>query len=163
LCQGFIRLAADMCEEHANIAEAGHPGPALERVRGYFERRIPDEPDRTAVEALALLPKVGYAEDVSEQLALLCKMVGLESATVINVARRLHDRPGFVAKTTRFLYVTPQIIAQVAFWAAWRRWIQDNPRQFFGSLPESLLAEFQERVKTTALPEARKALADFFF
>ncbi|TLY37939.1 MAG: hypothetical protein E6K60_02940 [Nitrospirae bacterium] len=138
--EGFIRLAADMCERHADIAEAGHTGPVLDHVRKYFESRIPDDQDRKAVEALALLPKVGYAEGVSEQLVQLCGLVGLEADKVIDVARRLHDRPGFVAKTTRFLYVTPQIIR----------------------LPPNLLAEFQERVRTTALPRARQIWGQFF-
>jgi hypothetical protein len=163
LCQGFVRLAGDMCENHANIAEAGHAGPILDRVRDYFERRIPRESDRAAVEALALLPKVGYTEDVSEQLNLLCKAVNLSPQSILEVAKSLHDKPGFVAKTTRFLYVTPQIIAQVAFSAAWRRWVQDDPRGFFKRLPEALLPDFQERVRTTALPEERRVFAEFFF
>ena len=160
--EGFIRLAADMCERHADIAEAGHTGPVLDHVRKYFESRIPDDQDRKAVEALALLPKVGYAEGVSEQLVQLCGLVGLEADKVIDVARRLHDRPGFVAKTTRFLYVTPQIIGEVAFAAAWERWVKDDPKQFLERLPPNLLAEFQELVRTTALPRARQIWGQFF-
>jgi hypothetical protein len=163
LCRGFIRLAADMCERHALIAQAGHTGPALDDVRKYYESRIQDEQDRKAVEALALMPKVGYAEDVSEQLDQLCKLVGLDVDRVIEVAKRLHDRPGFVAKTTRFLYVTPQIIAEVAFAAAWRRWIEENPKRFLERLHPTLLADFQERVRTTALPNVRQIFAQFFF
>jgi hypothetical protein len=75
---------------------------------------------------------VGYRDDVADQLAGLCGhlMVDLRPQTVIQTAQRLRQSPGFIAFGGRFLYVTPSLIAQVAFQSAWGRWIAPDPPGF---------------------------------
>jgi hypothetical protein len=163
LSGGYVRFAADLCEHHAEIESKGHLGPALATVQEYYLERFPGDQERHAVEAIALVQKVGFGEGVSEELEALCELTGQTPQKVLEIAASLKDAPGFVVRTTRYLYITPEIIARVSFASAWRRWIEGDPDGFLRRFPAILLESFQARVARSASPEVRARTGQFFW
>jgi len=161
LSGGFVRLAADLCHNDATIATVGHVGPALGSVDDYLSNRL-KAGEFAVVEALALVTKVGHKHDVAHELDQLCALVGLDRDVVRPIIDRLRLAPGFVVKAGRYLYITPEIIAQVAFDRAWRRWGADDPPRFLAQMPDLLLEPFQRRVIRSAAEEVRRAVGDYF-
>jgi len=161
LSQGFVRLAADLCRSHAKIAIAGHVGPVLPVIDAYLTRRLSDN-DLRVVEAVALVTKVGFKEDVGSELDQLCGLTDLSPYEIRDAARRLHDAPGFITMAGRYLYVTPAIIGQVAFDRAWRRWGHDDPGGFVRRIPDALLEPFLQRVARSADEEVRQIVGNCF-
>lgn len=164
LAEGFVRLAADLCRDDPGDATPGRSGRSLGNLRDYFVRRL-DEPQRTVVEALALFQKIGYRDDVKDELEQLRQFLGLtmHSNQILEIANRIKDVPGFVNYAGRYLYITPEIIAEIAFARAWDRWAVPLPPQtFFSKLPQSLLEPFMVRVSRSAPPEVRQLATDFF-
>jgi hypothetical protein len=160
---GYIRLAADMCERDAEIQIRGHFGPALDAIHEYYRQRLPDEGQQQAVEAIALLQKVGFGEGVADELDALCAFTDQDRGEVLQSATVLKDAPGFIARTTRYLYVTPEIIARVAFARAWRRWFEADPAAALRRVPPILLASFQARVGQSASWEVGAQTGQFFW
>src|SRR5437868_825184 len=75
-------------------------------------------------------------------------MLGLHPPDVLQIAQRLRQSPGFIAFGGRYLYVTPILIAQVAFQSAWERWVAPDPPGFLRALPEPLIEPFVARVQS---------------
>lgn len=163
LSGGYIRFAADLCERDAEIEAKGHLGPVLPTVQEYYLGRFPDEQARRVVEAIALVQKVGFGEGVSDELDALCQLTGQTPQQILEIAAALKDAPGFVVRTTRYLYVTPEIIARIAFASAWRRWIEGDPDTFLRKIPQILLESFQARVARSASSEVRARTGQFFW
>src|ERR1039458_2929574 len=160
LSGGYIRFAADMCERNAQIRE--HLGPIIDAVQEYYLDRFRDDAQRQIIEALSLVQKVGFGEGVSDELDALCYLTGQTREHVLEVARRLKDAPGFVVRTTRYLYITPEIIVRVAFLNAWRRWFEPDSTVYLSRFPPILLESFQSRVAQSASPEVRAQVGTFF-
>jgi hypothetical protein len=161
--RGYIRLAAGLCEHDAEIQAKGHFGPALDVIQEYYRERLPEERQQRAVEAISLFQKVGFGEGVAEELDALCEFTGQERHEVLEIVAALKDAPGFVARTTRYLYVTPEIIAKVAFTRAWRRWFEADPSAALRRVPPVLLSTFQARVARSATAEVRTLTGQFFW
>ena len=164
LAQGFVRLAVDLCEHDALVPADGRVDSVFGFFRDhYLQRRLkPEELD--AVQLVSLLPRVGYRDEVSDQLERLCNhpMIGLRKNDVVGVATRLRQSPGFIAFGGRYLYITPMLIAQVAFQSAWDRWIGPDPRRFLAEFPADLIDSLAERSQAAATPAMRDAVSDFF-
>src|SRR5262249_2000381 len=111
-----------------------------------------------------LLPRVGYCDDVADQLDMLCNhtMIGRSPADIVGIAQRLRQSPGFIDFGGRFLYVTPMLIAQVTFQWAWERWIEPDPRRFLGGIRAQLIGSFVERVQMAGTLAMRQVVSDFF-
>jgi hypothetical protein len=159
----FIRLALELCAQSDLIPPAGHLGPVLNFFRDqYLSARLREE-ERKVVEAVALVPRVGFKGDVRQQLEWLCEAVGLQTDHVVETAARLKQAPGFVALGERYLYVTPRLIAQAAFQSAWARWIRPDPERFFlDRFRGELLDGFADQVRAYGTPEMRQVFVDFF-
>ncbi|MDP1420265.1 hypothetical protein Q8G35_18205 [Peribacillus simplex] len=160
LSGGFVRLAADLCLNDTRIADEGHVGAGLPNIRDYYMSRLSFE-DRKVIEAISLLSKVGYKQDVKEEMQFLSTLLGLNQQVVIETARRLHDVPGFVALAGRYMYVTPELIGQVAFDEAYKRWIEE-PDEFLANIPENLLQSFLTRVAWSGREEVRRKIGGYF-
>lgn len=160
---GYIRLAAGLCERDREIQTNGHFGPALDVIQEYYRERLPEESQQRAVEAISLLQKVGFGEGVTEELDALCAFTGQDRQLVLEIVAALKDAPGFVARTTRYLYVTPEIIAKVAFTRAWRRWFESDPSAALRRMSPILLSTFQARVARSASVEVRALTGQFFW
>ena len=162
LSEGFPRLAADLCRHDALIGRAGDLGPVVPPVSEYLQVRLRDADLWEALAALSLVTKAGYAGEVKGELAELCDFLDLDRRAVARALHALHDGPGFVARTTRYMYVTPGIVARVAFEEAWRRWATRDASDFLQRLPVGLLPSFEERVRRSAPEEVRRACAGYF-
>jgi len=161
LAGGFVRLAADLCRYDRVIASAaGYIGPALGSIRDYLRARVTNEELRV-LKALSLVTKVGMKGDVAQQLDDLCNLVDIDVQHFRDIANRLHDGPGFVARAGRFFYVTPEVIAQIGFDLAWLHWARD-PQEFLQRIPQSLLEPFLKRVARSASNRVRQTVGDFF-
>ncbi|GAB1540622.1 hypothetical protein NUACC21_32910 [Scytonema sp. NUACC21] len=162
LSRGFVRLAADLCSQDDEIAAQGNMGSILSDVRSYLRNRINSEEKLQIIEAISLFSKVGYRDDVKEELDILCEILKLERTKILEIAQQLKDAPGFIAFAGRYLYITPGIIAQVSFAGAWKRWVEYNPPEFLTKIPNSLLDSFLNRVSTSASQEVRRIVGEFF-
>ena len=158
---GYIRLAADLCKLDSQMDHAGSLGPGLALLEDYYRDRLKE--DQQVVEAVALLHRVGWEDDVAEQLECLAELTGVDPASIRNAASRLKDAPGFLASTPRYVYVTPQIIAEIAFQHAWTRWAEPNPRKFLDRIPQLLLSSFELRVRGLANQEVRSFVSAHFW
>lgn len=158
---GFVRFAADLCDNDATLLAAGIID--LDSVRAYYSRRLHDPTDRDAVGVVAVVQRVGYRDDLKEELVGLCKAIGaIEAHEVVSRAPRLKDSPGFLAIGGRFLYVTPKIVAKTAFEDAWDRWLSHDLKGFVERLPAGLLQSFQDRVASSASKEVREVVSRYF-
>ncbi len=161
LSSGFLRIAADMCSRDQEIRARGDIAPVLDTVGQYYETRI-DREDRTAVEVLALIDRAGYLSDVAGELDQLCGLVHLHRNDVQRRLERIRIAPGFVVNAGRYCYVTPKIIAIIAFQIAWERWIAPDPDGFLRRIPEELVLPFQRRVSRSGSAEVSGIVAQFF-
>lgn len=161
LSGGFIRFAADLCDQDSEIATQNNIGSILNEPREYLINRLNDEQLRI-VEAIALFQKVGYRDEVKEELDLLCETLTLDRENVLEIAQQLKDVPGYIAFAGRYLYITPEIIAQVSFVGGWKRWIQYDPSTFLNKIPQPLLDAFLNRVSTSSSEEVRRIVGEFF-
>lgn len=109
-----------------------------------------------------LVSKVGYKEDVAGELEALSQITGISHADLVATAESLHDVPGFVAKAGRYYYITPAIIAQIAFDLAWRRWAEVDPTIFMNNIPGNLLGAFLNRTARSAEMGVRSLIGEFF-
>jgi len=161
LTGGFVRLAADMCSHDQVLMDTGSKLMVLPSIYEYYRLRLNDE-QRKVVEALSLVTKTGFTGEVANEVSELCNLLELNPKELIPEAKKLHDAPGFVGMAGRFFYVTPQIIAQVAFNEAWRRWAEDSPEDFLKRLPASLIESFIKRVRECGKEEVCRLVGDFF-
>ncbi len=164
LCGGFVRLAVDMCQHDVYVPADGSVGLLFGFFDdSYLQTRL-TAPELDAVRLVSLLPRIGYRDDVANELAALCghPMIGQLPLAVVQIAQRLRQSPGFIAFGGRYLYVTPQLIAQVAFQSAWEQWVAPDPPGFFGALPEPLIERFITRVQDAGSDAMRQSVSDFF-
>jgi len=164
LAQGFVRLAVDLCEHDALVPPDGRVDSVFGFFHDYYlERRLRPE-ELEGVLLISLLPRVGYRDDVVGQLESLCahSRIDRRPLNIVEIAHRLRHSPGFLAVGGRFLYVTPMLIAQVAFQSAWERWVEPDPRRFMADFPPELIDPFIERVRSSGTSAMREFVTDFF-
>ncbi|MEP0872383.1 hypothetical protein NDA01_21445 [Trichocoleus desertorum AS-A10] len=162
LSRGFVRFAAELCKRDASTGRSSFR-EALISIEDYFHNCLNNEDKLLEkVEAISLFRKVGFRDDVGEELDCLCKTLNLDTAEVIQTLNKLKDAPGFVAFAGRYLYITPAIIARVSFSGAWQRWAAYDPSSFLSKIPDSLLESFLESVSISASEEVRYVVGDFF-
>ncbi|BAU63003.1 hypothetical protein STA3757_03580 [Stanieria sp. NIES-3757] len=162
LSRGFVRLAADLCDQDSQIAAQGNITSVLGDTRTYLRNRLNDDTKLRVIEAISLFRKVGYRDEVREELDLLCEILKLDRDNVLEIAQQLKDVPGYIAFAGRYLYITPEIIAQVSFEGAWKKWIQYDPPTFLDKIPQLLLDAFLNRVSTSSSEEVRRIVGEFF-
>ncbi len=160
LAEGFPQLAADLCKHDHMIAAAGGPVPHVPGVEEYLHIRL-TKAQFEALAALSLVPKIGYASDVRAEFDELCSFLTIPPKPTETSLHEIHDGPGFVGRSSRYMYVTPELVAQVAVRDAYRRWAPE-PRVFFDKLPPSLFPLIVERVHRSAPEEVRLACAAHF-
>ena len=156
----FVRLAVDMCRNDRDIVARGQIGAGFTAQSYYFTRLNEDQ--RSVIEALSLVQRVGYSEDIRGELDALCSWLNLDRAKFQRVANQIHDVPGFIARSGRYYYVTPEIIAQVAFRAAWKRFADGDETEFLTNIPEQFLEGFHRRVAHCDDEGVKTRVGDFF-
>lgn len=156
---GYVQLAADMCRTYV-LQKAPTLG-VPHTVDEYYSRRF-DDVTKRVIEAIALLIKVGFRDDVSQELRELAALVQSDADDFVDQAKTVAASSGFVRKAGRYLYVTPAIIAQCAHERGWRRWIADDMPGFMSRMPTTLLPSFLSRVKKSGGKEVRESTGGFF-
>lgn len=159
---GFIGVAIDLCDRNDLIPPEGD----IAGLRSYFhdhylQHRL-SSLQLDVIKALALVTKVGFKADVEAELAELCQLCALNRKDVLDAAKEMKDAPGFVVFAGRYLYVTPQIIADTAFDYAWHSHVEHDVEGFFRRIPNSLIERFHDRVERSGDDQARKEVSTFF-
>jgi hypothetical protein len=154
---GFLRIAIDICKHGWT---SGTSGAKVETGK-YYRNRL-SESDRKIVEALALVTRVGWMQDVAKEWTDLCTLCQLGAPDDARQrARALKEAPGFVGIGGRYFYVTPEAIAEIALEQAFGRWIEPDPKAFFDRVPPSLEEAFLSRVARCSNHEVRDAVAQY--
>jgi hypothetical protein len=111
---GFVRFAAFLCIHNDEITAHGLAPGDIPDIRDYYSARLLPDDDREAIEAFSLFSKVGFKGDVQSDMVAMCSLLNLDTLKTIRIANRLHDASGFVGIAGRFMYVTPELVAQMA-------------------------------------------------
>ena len=160
LSGGFLLFAADLCRNDNLIMSRGGLVQVLGSIRDYLEVRLTEE-QRIALEALSLVRKIGWKEDLAGQLNALCTWLDENPKQFEDVCHRLHDTVGFVARAGRYFYVTPEIVAHAGFEYAWQRWARE-PKKFLERIPWPIVEPFLRRAAVVQVKEVRSLIGDFF-
>ncbi|OWK38337.1 hypothetical protein FRUB_07457 [Fimbriiglobus ruber] len=165
LAQGFVRLAVDLCRRDWQVPADGRIDSLFGFFHDHYLRKRLQPEELQAVELVSLLPRIGYRDEVGHELERVCAhpQIALRPIDVVQVATKLKQSPGFIAFAGRYLYVTPRLIAKVAFEAAWNRWVGPDPDRFLGHLAPEFLDRFIERVQVDGTEPMRAIVSDFFF
>jgi len=118
---------------------------------------LPDEKDRRVMQALSLLTRVGFEEDIAKEAQTLADFVQVRWSEFCDVVERMH-REGLVGKKGRYRYVTPDLLAS---WLAASLWNvrTDEVRELLGRLPtEECRDAFLERLKDLGTDERAQAV-----
>jgi len=120
LSSGYVKLAfliAEALERHPEIVSTGDLLCTLE-IRKLLREMVPDEKMRKVMQGLALLTRVGWEEDVNVEGKAVMDFMHLEWGSAQSLVGRL-VRKGLVAKSGRYRYVTPHLLA---VWLAAEVW-----------------------------------------
>jgi hypothetical protein len=161
LSKGFVRLAADMCKYDHLIALESNLHPIIENVRQYYSRRLKED-EQITIEALSILIKVGFKDNVNNELKQLCSYLNLDENKTKEQVLRLKEHTGFINIGGRYFYITPDIIARIAFENAWRRWFALDSKNKLESIPDELLYSFLKRVSISAPQAIRNEVSSCF-
>jgi hypothetical protein len=160
--EGFVRLAADMCQYDPQIAQAAAISPIVTKVELYYRDRLRSEQRLKAVEAIALLKRVRRRGDAPTEFDELCNFLQLDKIDTEQTLASIKESPGFIERGALYYRVTPQLIAIIAFSAAWRRWASGREQEFLSRLPNSIQESFLQRVSESADEGVRSTVQDFF-
>ncbi len=158
LSEGYIRLAADLCESDAEITQSGNlPG----RVSRYVLSRLPDG-HRLAAEALALFTKVGFKDGLEEEAECVASLTGVGVGQLRRAVSDLKNTPGFLSVQGRYWRVTPEVVSRVLFGAGWDRFVRDDPTRFLTGLLPQLHERIVDRARLSGNREAGEVIASTF-
>ncbi len=159
---GFVLTAKFLCRRAAS-----GQGVDLDAALEDLHRRVPGYVGTgslfDALLLLSFLKKVGFKGGLERELELLCSLAGDYKADEIRDAgKHLRDTCGFVGVSSRYMYVTPPIVARWAFDRAWKRWAEDAADSFVGKIPPELIQSFLDQVSEVGSTKAQEAVARFF-
>lgn len=120
LSSGYVKLAtiiAKALERYPEIVSTNDLVHELE-VRSLLQKIVPDEKARKVMQGLAVFTRVGWEEDVSLEGKAIMEFMGLGWDDAQGFVGRL-VREGIVAKSGRYRYVTPYLLA---VWLAAEVW-----------------------------------------
>jgi hypothetical protein len=163
ISEGFVRLAADMCANlDPAIKQAGSMSPILGKVDEYYRTRLTGKEKFIAVETIALLKRVKHKGDSPTELERICALVEVDRKEVEQALSEVKDAPGWVERGALYYRITPELIAMIAFEAAWNRFARGREEDFLKKLPEEIQASFLERVSESGSTEVREIVQRFF-
>lgn len=117
---GYVKLAtviAEACEKCPEIVTTGDLVRTLE-ITELLKKIVPDERTRKVMQGLALLSRVGWEEEVSAEGKVLMEFMHLDWGEAQSLIGGL-VRKGLVARSGRYRYVTPHLLA---VWLAAEVW-----------------------------------------
>src|SRR5258708_4443656 len=163
LSEGFVRIAVDMCCNYDDvIRHAGNISPIVSHINDYYRDRLGSEERMQALEAIALLKRVRRKGEAPTHLDKLCELTCMNRHEVEQHLAAIKYTPGFAERGELYYLVTPEIIAMIAFEAAWRRWAEGREDEFLASVPEEIQEGFLQRVSEGRSVEVRNTVQKFF-
>ncbi|MFZ0771579.1 MAG: hypothetical protein WCA49_14945 [Candidatus Sulfotelmatobacter sp.] len=163
LSEGFVRIAVDMCCHYDDaIRQAGNISPIVGHINDYYRDRLGNEDRARALEAVALLKRVKRKGEAPTQLDKICELTHTDRHDVEQHLAAIKDAPGFVERGELYYRVTPEIIAMIAFEAAWKRWAEGRENEFLARVPEEIQEGFLRRVSEGRSVEVRNTVQKFF-
>jgi hypothetical protein len=163
LSEGFVRIAVDMCCNYDDvIRQAGSISPIVGHINDYYRVRLGSEERMKALEAVALLKRVKRKGESPNQLDRVCELTHTNRHDVEEHLAAIKDVPGFVERGELYYRVTPEIIAMIAFEAAWKRWASGREDEFLASVPDEIQESFLQRVSEGRSAEVRNTVQRFF-
>jgi hypothetical protein len=162
ISQGSVRFAADLCHQNAWISEAQLAADSGRVVDAYYQNRLGSEKARHSLEAIAIFTKVGCASDVRNEIEAVARFVGYSTEHLLADLGKIKERPGFCARTSRYVYVSPEVVSSAAFDHAWRRWIEPDISRFVGAIDGDLLDAFLRKATRVGSATCRAAISSYF-
>lgn len=92
----------------------------------------------------------------------MCSLTGIDKGETEQHLASIKDAPGFVERGAAYYRVTPELIAMIAFSAAWKRWAEGREEEFLSNIPETIQEGFLQRVSESANSEVRNTVQGFF-
>jgi hypothetical protein len=163
ISKGYIRAAVELCRNDTLIVTHGRHA-ALADLAEYVQVRL-NADQRVALEAVSLFHRIGFKDDVADEFRSAATLLRIDADAVAGTIAQMKDTPGFIAEAGRYYYVTPTVVADVAFHLAWGRWARADPRGFLSgvaALPSAAVESFLRRVSISANQEVGRAVGDFF-
>jgi len=160
---GFVKIAVTLAAE---LAKSGGPRsiPELARTREVeyvLRQMLPDDADRRAMQAVALLRRVGWEGEVDAEGKAVSAFLGLDWHDTRFRVMRVEQELGLVARQGRYLYVTPHLLAVWLAADAWKQGGTERTWDLRDKLPGPLAqAAFEERVQDIGAEEGTRQLAE---
>ena len=161
LSAGYIRLAVDMCEHDQEII-SGSFDPYLGTVHNYVSQRLNQLGWLEISSIITLFPKVGFKDDVADELEALAAFSQIPSQNFREAVRKIKDSPGFLTQQGRYWYVTPDVVARVLFREGWTRWVEHDLDRFATALPSHMLKAFTDRAAALGERQVKSKLGEMF-
>ncbi|MBC7821106.1 MAG: hypothetical protein IAG10_29825, partial [Planctomycetaceae bacterium] len=160
LSKGFIRLAADLCQND-NLITAGGLLSGVSPIETYVRDRLgPD--DLKMVALVGLFRRIGFRDEAAGELMSICHTFGVDEQKLRDAIDRVREVPGFVAQAGRYWYITPEIVATILFDVGYRTWLSDGRLAKVLELPKSLLDGLLREVAHHGKQEVRTECDTFF-
>jgi len=135
LSSGYVKLATIIAKTLKRYPEIVSTSDLIHtfEVRDLLQKIVPDERTGIVLHGLALLTRVGWEEEVSTEGKIIMEFMGMRWEDAQGFVGRL-VREGIVAKSGRYRYVTPHLLA---VWLAAEVWEDrfEDLINFLGKLP----------------------------
>src|SRR5579871_2093878 len=118
---GFVKLAVTLAQailehpEKASARELMRTQRMQEVIAAFL---VPDQADRGALQAVALLSRVGWDGELAAEGQTVAEFIGLDWRDAQRRVGRFVEK-GFVARQGRYRYVTPHLLAVTLAAQAW--------------------------------------------
>lgn len=152
-CGGFPKLVVFVAEEIARIGAELDDWRDLEEsasVVDFLNTKVfpIDEvaPENRLMRAISLFSRLGWTHELEPEGRAVCAFFGLEWGLARDVASQLEAR-GIVSRRGRFLYPTPEILANCLTRETIRTRDPGDLKRLYDSLPESARQAFAERLR----------------
>lgn len=156
----YLRFAIELCARDGELSEADLV-PDLGFVLNYLRTRLhPDDHD--ALQAVSLVGAVGWQNEHSSEVALLCSMLGLNARKIRDACTEMRKASGFIAVAGRFWHVVPHAVERECFRLAWERWCEEDINGFLHKISATPFFErFLRQASKSPVEKIRKSVADF--
>jgi hypothetical protein len=161
---GFVKIAVALAESLMRAKEPLTVSRLIRsrEIRPLLEAMLPDPADRQAMEAVALLRRVGWTDDLAIEGQTVCELLELGWRDTQRRIQRIEDQMGLVSRQGRYVYATPHLLAIWLASETWRRLGHSVMWAFHDNLPNPLARNsFKERIADLGSDESTRPLSDF--
>ncbi len=158
---GSIRFAALICG-HRDTIDLRDLTQSATFVDDFLERYLADDDRRSLLGLLALFQRIGFRDEVVNELDCLLEISGTDKRQMIQQVDHLKRISGFVLQEGRYWYVSPEVILPSLFRHGWRQFVEYDLHAFLEKLPANMLAQLYTRASQYGGEEVTAQLSDYF-